>query len=206
MKLAYFLAYFLVQINTQERALTPTILQNSRQSILRSVLLWTALTTPPADPAECWKLRTRAEIARKRAMRKSSVSKNGAFDLRFGTVLTNFFQNLSNFLTAKWYWFWLKIGIDLRKRWLLAWGSKMRVMRGKIDETITVATYLTCTLVLTRGRFFYIPSLGFCVFERAILGKIEGFETVFSRGDRALKVDKCWKLVENSLLLTREYR
>lgn len=61
----------------------------------------------------------------------------------------------------------------------------------KIDETITVATYLTCGLVLTRGRFFYIPSLGFCVFKSVTLGKIEGFETVFSRGDRALKVDEC---------------
>lgn len=67
----------------------------------------------------------------------------------------------------------------------------MMVMRGKIDETITVATYLTCALVLTRGRFFYIPSLGFCVFESVILGKIEGFEMVFSRDDRVLKVDKC---------------
>ena len=34
----------------------------------------------------------------------------------------------------------------------------------KIDETITVATYLTCTLVLTRGRFFYILNLHFLRF------------------------------------------
>ena len=64
---------------------------------------------------------------------------------------------------------------------IFAQSSKKVEMRGKIDETITVATYLTCTLVLTRGRFFYILNLRFCVLERAILGKIEGFETVFSR-------------------------
>lgn len=68
---------------------------------MRSVSLQTTLSTPPADPARHRKLHLCAEIARKRAMRKSSVSKNGAFDLRFGTVLTNFFQNLSNFFDGK---------------------------------------------------------------------------------------------------------
>ena len=34
----------------------------------------------------------------------------------------------------------------------------------KIDETITVATYLTCILVLTRGRFFTFSICIFCVF------------------------------------------
>lgn len=34
----------------------------------------------------------------------------------------------------------------------------------KIDETITVATYLTCGLVLTRGRFFYNSQFAFFTF------------------------------------------
>ena len=41
----------------------------------------------------------------------------------------------------------------------------------KIDETITVATYLTCALVLTRGRFFYILNLRFLRFLHSFHGK-----------------------------------
>ena len=39
---------------------------------------------------------------------------------------------------------------------IFAQSSEKVKMRGKIDETITVATRLTCYLVLKRGIFFYI--------------------------------------------------
>lgn len=73
----------------------------------------------------------------------------------------------------------------------------------KIDETITVATYLTCTLVLTRGRFFYILNLNFFAFFTLFSWQICAFfqTKLYFAWTKRLKIDVFRALYIKSLII-----
>lgn len=66
----------------------------------------------------------------------------------------------------------------------------------KIDETITVATYFTCALVLTRGRFFTFSICIFCVFCTLFMANLCVFsdKIVFCM-DKKVKISRFLSLI-----------
>jgi len=73
----------------------------------------------------------------------------------------------------------------------------------KIDETITVARHLTCGLVLTRGRFFYILNLNFLRFSQSFHGKyVRFFQTkLYFAWTKTLKIGVFRALYIKSLII-----